>query len=207
MEGQLRVISLMIALMMTLLIIFIYPSPTPPCCVLQAAPCWPPRACQAWSSCRSWKSWSWPIAPGPRLSSSSTTPSTCPTAWSSNNCPAGPAARRAPHLHLPPPHSSSSSLSRRLDCPTVPSLTPKPHLTPPISAHLPLHPLTHRQRGRKADEGTRQIPLRGRWDGVFEFHWRRNRSEEPGVTSCPEIASFFWGGGVVTALVYRGKLL
>lgn len=37
--------------------------------------------CQASFSCRNWRNWSWPTVLEPPLSFSSTTPSTCPTAW------------------------------------------------------------------------------------------------------------------------------
>lgn len=119
---------------------------------LQAAPCWLQLVCQASSSCRSWRSWSWPTALGPLRNSSNTTPSTCPAAWSSSkttdpsHLPTDRPTDWSSYFYLRPTSSSSffsQMLARRL------TSLPAPHS--PVLLHTPLSRLTHRQTKRRED--------------------------------------------------------
>lgn len=166
------------------------------CCplCLQAAPCWPPPGCQASSSCRSWRNWSWPTVQEPRPSSSNTTPSTCPTAWSSSKT-AQPSSDRRPYVNLPPQpvlvlfhtelslhHSSSPLPARSSPVPLCPPPQPSER-TPSLAGRL---------RGRKVQNRTCHVQRHGvraafektlAWgarcdvlsDSKFLFHKRRRK--------------------------------
>lgn len=134
---------------------------------LQAAPCWLQLVCQASSSCRSWRSWSWPTALGPLRNSSNTTPSTCPAAWSSSkttdpsHLPTDRPTDWSSYFYLRSPSSSSffsQMLARRLT--SLPALPPHS----PVFLHTPLSRLTHRQT-KKWEDGRCQT--RGWWNGIW----------------------------------------
>lgn len=142
----------------------------PPTVSLQAAPCWPLTVCQASSSCRSWRNWSWPTALEPPPSSSNTTPSTCPTAWSSSKTtdPSYWSTDRPIAILLP---SSSllfltvfSNASQETELLLLYDNVPHHLLTRPSSStpHWVDWP-TGGQRGRKADDGRCQTQKMTGW--------------------------------------------